>query len=65
MARVEVGSGLWGSMTMMGLGMEVCERRRARNRPTQPPPEITMGRGVDEVVWPFEVVSLERPFVVL
>jgi hypothetical protein len=54
-------------MTMMGLGMEVWESRRARKRPTQPPPEITMGREVvvDEFVWPFEVVPLDRPFVVL
>lgn len=33
----------------MGLGMGGKEvvRRRARKRPTQPPPAMTMGRGLD------------------
>jgi hypothetical protein len=67
-ARVEVESGTWGSMTMMGLGIAEWESRRARKRPTQPPPEMSIGRGAEvEVVWlewafdvvPFNVLSVD------
>jgi hypothetical protein len=58
-----VGSGVCGSITMMGLGMGgvECESRSARKRPTQPPPDMRIGRGT-ESEWPFVVVVLEVPF---
>jgi hypothetical protein len=47
----------------MGLGMGgvECESRSARKRPTQPPPDMRIGRGT-ESEWPFVVVVLEVPF---
>lgn len=42
-------------MIGLGIGGLECERRRARKRPTQPPPEMTIGR--------WEVSVALEPFV--
>lgn len=47
---MEVGSGDWDSMMMSEGGWGRVERRRERKRPTQPPPEMRMGRGEEVVV---------------
>lgn len=58
MARVDVGSGVSGSRTMIFVeGGREWASRRARKRPTQPPPAIMIGGFVG-------VVSGEMPLVV-
>lgn len=42
---MEFGSGVVGSRRMMGVWGARVVRRRARKRPTQPPPAIRIGRG--------------------
>jgi hypothetical protein len=64
-ARVDVGSGVCGSMTMMGCGMGECARRSARKRPTQPPPEIRIGRVEGDCGVPFDNAPLDAPFEVV
>jgi hypothetical protein len=55
---------------MMGCGMGECARRSARKRPTQPPPEMRIGRGEgreDDVPFddvPFDVLFEVVPFAV-
>lgn len=72
MARVDAGSGEVGSMMRIRGGEGREEIRRARKRPTQPPPDMMSGRDEGEswrfvetwlVEWPFLVVPFVKSFV--